>query len=324
MAKVVLVTGGRGFAASHLIERLRTEGDEVVSVVRDNTPDVPETRVTEVFGDIRDHQFILRALVDYSVTHVAHLAAQAIVPKALQNPYETWDSNVRGTYSVLEACRRYSRLEGILVASSDKALGSQDKLPYLESDQPRGIYPYDASKVATEIVSRSYQKTYDLPIAISRCANLYGPGDTNRSRIIPDTILSTLDGQPVQIRSDGTPERDYLYIKDAVYGLAILMDRAEEFKGEVFHFGTETPVRVIDLVERILRLMSSTKLRPVILGQAKAEIDTQYMSAQKAKHRLHWAPITPLDEGLQKTIAWWRQRAGQYRGVYDYEMGYRG
>ncbi len=319
----VLVTGGRGFAASHLIGTLRSNDYEVISLVRDNIPHERATdpNVTEVYGDIRDVDLLYRVLVDYSVTHVAHLAAQAIVPKALDNPFETWEANARGTYTVLEACRRYGKAEGIIVQSSDKALGTQPDLPYTESAPLNGIYPYDASKAASELIARSYHKTFGLPIVISRCANLYGPGDRNRSRIIPDTVVSTLQGQRVTIRSDGTPQRDFLFIQDAVYGLRLLLEEASQYGGEVFHFGTGMPISVLDLVTHILQTMKRTDLQPVILKQARGEIDVQYLSAEKARRLLKWEPSITLDRGLAETIVWWRKETGIYDQVYSYEIG---
>lgn len=311
--RVAFITGAQGFVAGRLSAYLFGKGYEVIGLTRDATP----TRLAlDVRGDIRDQDLVYRVLVQYNVSHVYHLAAQALVTKALENPLETWDSNVHGTYSVLEACRRYGRAESILVQSSDKALGMAP-LPYIEDSPLNGIFPYDASKAAAEIVARSYRATYKLPIVISRCSNIYGPGDENLSRIIPDTIVKTLEGKRVQIRSDGTPSRDYVYIDDVVAGLTTLSERAGEFVGEVFHFGSGLPVRVIDLVRHILSTMGRFS-EPEILGTAKAEIDVQYMSVEKAKRLLDWTPKTSMDEGLRQTIEWWKHRlivrvGGSYR-----------
>jgi len=305
MIRRAFVTGGRGFVGAWLVNELLNHGYHVVSLVRDNVGGREPIRreLIEVSGDTRDVDLLFRILTDYDITFVFHLAAQAYVTKALINPFETWDSNVRGTYALLDICRRYRELQGVYIMSSDKAYGSSPA-PYREDTPLTGTYPYDATKYVTEIAARSYAATYGLPVVIGRPSNIYGPGDLHPTRLIPGTILSVLEGEPPIIRSDGLPSRDYLYVTDIVRGIRILGEKAQEFAGEAFNFGTGIPIRVLDLVNKILKLMNSN-LEPNVQGTARAELDIQYIDATKAQRLLGWSPRVSLDDGLRETIAWW-------------------
>lgn len=301
---VILITGATGFLGGHVIRRLGDAGHHIVSLVRDWTSQRPPHHVVEVRGDVRDHDTIYRVLHDYGCTHVVHLAAQSIVPVAMGSRLETFDVNVRGTYALLEACRRYAKLAGVIVASSDKALGSQPP-PYVEEMWPNGVYPYDASKACAELIARSYATTDGLPVAVIRMANMYGPGDRNITRIVPYTIRQALRGEPVEIRSDGTPVRDYVFVDDVARGIVLLLGYLPQYAGQTFHFGTNKGISVITLVRMILALTNPVPIR--ILGVAQGELDAQYVSAEKAKRLLGWEPTTPLDAGLQTTVTWWKE-----------------
>lgn len=312
----VLVTGATGFVGGWLAEELAARGARVVALVRDFEPlamgvhpGLWESAV-RVPGDVRDLDAVRRALADYGVTACFHLAAQASVVSALADPAGTFDANVRGTWSVLEACRLAGTLDRIVVASSDKAYGDQDRLPYEEDASPlAGRYPYDASKAAAEFVAVSYARTYGLPIAITRNGNTYGGGDLAGHRLVPEAIQAVLAGRRPVIRSDGTLERDYLYVKDAVAGylaLAEQMDRPELW-GEAFNLGTGVPVSVLDLVRLVLKVAGSD-LEPDVRGTATHEISRQYLSYAKAERLLRWKPAYSLEEGLRETLEWYRSR----------------
>jgi CDP-glucose 4,6-dehydratase len=235
------------------------------------------------------------------------------VGTASRSPLSTFESNVRGTWNLLEACRMCPRLiERIVVASSDKAYGAHEHLPYTEDTPLQGRFPYDASKSCADLISLSYHATYGLPLAITRCGNLYGGGDINFNRLIPGTIRSVLRGERPIVRSDGTFVRDYFYVRDAVAAYLELAERLphEQFTGQAFNFGTETPVSVVDLVGLILALMGRSDLEPVILNEANHEIPRQYLDCTKARQLMQWEPAFTLDAGLRETIAWYRERLG--------------
>lgn len=320
--RTVLVTGAGGFVASWVCNALVDAGATVVGIVRDSPGErlldrhgIRE-RMSIVHGSIVDYATVERALNEYEVDTVLHLAAQAIVGAANRSPLSTFESNVKGTWNVLEACRVSRPDARVVVASSDKAYGDQPALPYREDSPLNGLYPYDASKVCTDVLARSYASTYGLAVAVTRCANIYGGGDLNWSRLIPGTIRSVLAGEDPVIRSDGTPERDYLYVTDAAAAYLALAERAadEGVRGRAFNFGWGEPVSALALVKRILEASGSTA-QPQILGQAKGEIDRQYLDSTVARQVLGWQPRVPLTEGLRSTIAWYADYLGREVGM---------
>ena len=264
-------------------------------------------RINVVRGDVADQELLERVLGEYEVENVFHLAAQTVVGIANSNPVSTFESNIRGTWSLLEACRRSPRVRAIVIASSDKAYGSQAKLPYAEDMPLQGRHPYDVSKSCADLIAQSYAHTFNLPVAITRCGNFYGGGDLNWNRIVPGTIRSALRNQRPVIRSDGNYVRDYLYVEDgseAYLLLAEQLSRDAALRGAAFNFSTETPITVLDLVKRILKTMDSN-LQPEIRNEVSYEIREQFLSAERARQRLRWTPQFTLDEGLKRTIAWY-------------------
>jgi len=312
----VLVTGAAGFIGGWLTQELVQRGAAVVCLVRDHVPhsllSQPALwqKVTVVRGDLGDQALLERALGEYEVRTVFHLAAQTIVPIANRNPISTFETNVAGTWSLLEACRRSPAVREIVVASSDKAYGPSSELPYREEHRLEGKNPYDVSKSCADLIAQSYAATYRLPLAITRCANCYGGGDENPSRLVPGTIRSVLQGERPVIRSDGRFVRDYLYVEDAAAAYLLLAEELAErpeLVGEAFNFSNEAPLSVLEMVRAILRVMDSS-LEPLILGEARGEITEQTLSAEKARRLLGFRPRFDLDEGLGRTIAWYRTR----------------
>ncbi|MCK4589176.1 MAG: GDP-mannose 4,6-dehydratase [Nanoarchaeota archaeon] len=312
--KNVFITGADGFIGGWLTKVLVEKGANVIVIVRDmkkkSALDLHgiKDKVTVVQGDIIDYELVLRALNENDVEYVFHLAAQAIVGVASRSPLSTFESNIKGTWTILEAARNVSTIKGVIVASSDKAYGDQDKLPYTEDQPLLGLYPYDASKACADILARSYVKSYGLSVAVTRNANTYGGADMNISRIVPDTVISSLQGKELIIRSDGTLERDYMYIKDAVDAyltLAASLAR-EDIKGQAFNFGAGKPVSVLDLFKLIIRL-TGREIEPKITGKATNEIDKQYLSVEKVQRLLNWSPQYSLEEGLKETIEWYKE-----------------
>lgn len=312
----VLVTGATGIVGSWLCAELLKRGAHVVALIKDIDPqsELIRTknlrRITVVNGRLEDYWTVESAINQHDIQVVFHLGAQAIVGSALRSPLQTFETNIRGTYNVLEACRSHNELvQGIVVASSDKAYGAHDKLPYTEDSPLIGRNPYDVSKTCADIIAQSYYETYGLPIGIARCGNIYGGGDLNWSRIVPATIRSFVFEQSPVIRSDGTFVRDYLYVKDAVNGyiqLAESLDR-DAVKGQAFNFGNESPVTVLELVSEIQMLMKTQYLNPNVLGTTSSEIHSQYLSAAKARELLGWSPDNDLKSGLMETISWYRE-----------------
>jgi CDP-glucose 4,6-dehydratase len=313
-----LVTGASGLLGGWLVKRLMAQGADVVCLVRDWVPQSELFRsgltdqVKLVRGDVCDQSMLERALGEYEIQTVFHLAAQTIVGIANRNPVSTFETNIGGTWSLLEACRRSPRVSGIIVASSDKAYGDHEQLPYSEETPLQGRHPYDVSKSCADLITQAYATTYGLPVAITRCGNLYGGGDLNWNRIIPGTIRSVLRGQVPVIRSDGLSVRDYFFVED---GAAAYMQLAEqltnnpELKGEAFNFSNESQVTVLEVVDSILSLMGSN-LVPEVLNEASNEIRHQYLDATKARRMLDWSPLFNLDEGLERTIAWYKTFLG--------------
>lgn len=309
------VTGATGLLGSTLVKKLLEQGAPVTCLVRDWVPKSHLVlsgdleRVNVVRGELEDRDVVLRAINEYEIETVFHLGAQTIVGTASRSVLSTFEANIRGTWNVLEACRACSKtVKRVVVASSDKAYGSHDRLPYTEQAPLQGRFPYDVSKSCTDLLAFSYFHTFGLPVGITRCGNLYGAGDLNFNRIIPGTIRSVLLGERPVIRSDGKFVRDYFYVEDAVEAymqFAEHMDR-REVHGEAFNFGTETPKTVIDLVGLILRLMKREDLQPVILNEAANEIREQYLDCTKAREKLAWKARYPLEAGLERTIEWYR------------------
>jgi CDP-glucose 4,6-dehydratase len=310
----VLVTGGTGLLGGWLVQRLLSFGASVVCLVRDWAPQAELARsgaldqVAVVRGDVCDQTLLERTLGEYEVSTVLHLAAQAIVGIANANPGSTFETNIAGTWRLLEACRRSPRVQQIVLASSDKAYGDAPTLPYTEDTPLCGKHPYDVSKSCADLIAQSYFHTYKLPVAITRCGNFYGGGDLNWNRIVPGTIRAIVRDERPLIRSDGQFVRDYFYVED---GAAAYMHLAEqlaarpELAGHAFNFSNESQVTVLELVERILQALDS-ELEPVVLGQASHEIRLQHLSAAKARELLAWAPLFTLEEGLTRTVSWYQ------------------
>lgn len=307
------VTGGTGLVGGWLVRRLVESGADVVCLVRDWVPQSQLlgqellNRVTIVRGDVCDQGTLERTLGEYEIDTVIHLAAQTIVPIANRNPVSTFESNIGGTWSLLEACRRSPTVRQIVLASSDKAYGDCTALPYDESTPLAGRYPYDVSKSCADLIAQSYAVSYSLPVVVTRCGNFYGGGDLNWNRLVPGTIRSVLRHQQPVVRSDGTLVRDYFYVEDGAAAYMLLAERMADDRslaGEAFNFSNEAQMSVLELVERILRAMGST-VRPEVRNEATNEIRRQYLSAAKARTRLGWAPLFSLDEGLARTIHWY-------------------
>lgn len=312
------VTGASGFLGGWLVRDLVERGADVICLVRDWSPNSEFVRsglsdlVTIVRGDVSDQALIERVLGEYEIGTVFHLAAQTIVGVGNRNPISTFETNIRGTWTVLESARRSPSVGQVLVASSDKAYGAQDDLPYTEDAPLRGSHPYDVTKSAADLIAQSYASTYDLPVAISRCGNLYGGGDLNWNRIVPGTIRSVLRGNPPVIRSNGLFVRDYIYVEDASAAYIRLAEELAVNKslyGQAFNFSNESPITVLDLVGKILDMMNSTFV-PNIHNEASNEIREQYLSSDKSRKMLEWEPRFDLESGLKSTIEWYRDFLG--------------
>lgn len=327
----VLVTGATGLLGGWLVKELSELGAEIVALVRDGSPKsmfVSEgwtQRVNTVHGSLDDISLMRRAIVDYECRTVFHLAAQTLVGVGKKDPVGTLEANVRGTWNLLEACRQ-AGVEQIVVASSDKAYGSSDHLPYLETHPLQGQYPYDVSKSCADLIAHMYAVTYGVPVCVTRCGNLFGGGDLNFSRTIPGLILATLRNERFLIRSDGKFVRDFLYVKDAVHAYMLLAQKMAEDKslhGEAFNFSLEVKLTVLDIVEKVLAMMGRADLEPVIQNIASSEIREQYMLAEAARKRLGWAPRFGLDKGLQETIAWYTEFVRRADGAAGQASGKR-
>jgi CDP-glucose 4,6-dehydratase len=311
----VFVTGGTGLLGSWLVKQLLEAGSNVVCLVRDWVPQSELVRsrrieqVNTVRGDIVDRDLIERTLGEYEVEVVFHLAAQTIVGIANRNPVSTFSTNIEGTWNLLEACRRSPKVASIVVASSDKAYGDQEHLPYDETMPLQGRHPYDVSKSCADLIAQTYAVSYNLPVAITRCGNFYGGGDLNWNRVVPGTIRSIIRGERPVVRSDGNFVRDYFYVEDGAAAYMLLAERLASYaglRGQAFNFSNESQVSVLDMVELILRKMKSS-LRPEILNQASNEIRHQFLSAERARTMLNWQPRFTLESGLDRTLAWYRE-----------------
>lgn len=310
----VFVTGCTGLLGSWLTKALVERGANVTGLIRDLVPKSNlnwsgfNDKINIVRGEVEDYFLLERTINEYEIDTVFHLAAQTIVTIANRNPISTFESNIKGTWNILEACRMAPLVKRIIVASSDKAYGDQEKLPYDENTPLEGRHPYDVSKSCADLLCRAYFETYKLPVCVTRCGNFYGGGDLNFNRIVPGTIRSVLNNERPIIRSDGTLVRDYFYIEDAVEAYILLAERIEELKiqGEAFNFSNELQITVLELVNKIIKIMGCN-LKPKILNEATNEIKHQYLSAKKAREILNWKPKYTLKEGLQRTVKWYKE-----------------
>jgi CDP-glucose 4,6-dehydratase len=315
-SRPTLVTGGTGLLGGWLVARLVELGADVVCLVRDWVPRsrLLSSGLTEsvqlVRGDVRDQALLERVLGEYEVQSVFHLAAQTIVGIANRNPISTFETNVQGTWALLEACRRSGLVRQIVFASSDKAYGANEVLPYDETTPLQGRHPYDVSKSCADLIAQAYATSFGLPVAITRCGNFYGGGDLNWNRIVPGTIRSALRGERPVIRSDGTLIRDYLYVEDGVEAYLTLAEALVEGKaapGSAYNFGHNKQVTVLELVREVLSLCGRTDLTPDVRNEASNEIPHQYLDSTKARRELGWEPRFELRQGLERAVDWYRR-----------------
>ena len=313
----VLITGATGFVGTWLVKDLVERGADVVALIRDDIPNSPirwmgiyDQMFAAPRGDITDYRSVKRIFNEYEIDSCFHLAAQPIVGIAKIDPVNTFNVNIKGSWNILEAARTSESLKRLVIASTDKVYGESVKLPITEDHPLLAAYPYDASKACMERLAHTYFTTYGLPVAITRCCNIYGGGDLNFSRIIPGAIKSVIFDQNPVIRSDGTPVRDFIFVKDAATAYIVLAGQMGKrgVDGEAFNFGSKAPINMLDLVNKIIKVSGSTKLKPEVQGTKKpdAEIDKQFLSSEKAKRILGWSPKFNLESGLKETIEWFK------------------
>ena len=315
----VFVTGCTGIIGSWLTIALVDAGAEVVGLVRDEDPRSHLVRsgyyrrIVRVRGDIADRELLERTCHQYSPQTIFHLAAQPLVTVAEHAPLLTFETNVRGTWNLLEAARRQQSPPHVVIASSDKAYGDQDRLPYDEGMPLKGRYPYDVSKSCADLIAMCYARTYGLPVGVTRCGNVYGGGDLHWDRIVPGTIRLALRGERPILRSDGTLTRDYIYVKDVVHAYLSLAERLDdpEIQGQAFNFGLDDPKTVLEVTYAVLRAVGRPDLEPIVLGRAQHEIRHQYLNAAKARRMLNWSPRYTLEEGLRETVEWYKAYLGE-------------
>lgn len=311
--KAVLITGHEGFLGSWLTKTLVEAGAVVTGIdkaapKRVSVLDGIRDQFSAIKGNIANARKVSEVIESSQPEFVFHLAAEAIVGRAKSDPVNTFKSNIQGTWNVLEACRLSQGISAVVVASSDKAYGSHDVLPYREDAPLQGRHPYDCSKSCTDLLCQSYFESYALPVCITRCGNIYGPGDLNFSRIVPDAIRCALKGRSLVIRSNGALTRDYIYVEDIVEAYVILAEQMgrKNLAGEAFNFSNEEPQSVLEFVERIVKAVGGPAIKPTILNQAQDEIPDQYLSAEKARQILNWKSRFSIEDGLAKAIDWYR------------------
>ena len=315
----VYVTGASGFLGGWLVAELNRRGANVVGLVRDVSSTAKQKLIPDcqlgftVFGSLEDYELQLRTVNEYEVDTVFHLGAQPIVGIANRNPMSTFEANIRGSWSLLEACRQVPTVKRIVIASSDKAYGDQARLPYDETMPLQGMHPYDVSKSCADLIAQTYHNTYGTPVCITRCGNFFGGGDLNFSRIVPSVIRSGLRGECPVIRSDGTMIRDYVYVRDVAMFYMHLAEAMEDsgLHGHAFNYSTESQLSVLDITRLTLRAMDREDLEPVVLNEAKGEILHQYLSAAKAREMLNWSPQYSVEEALRETVDWYRAYFGR-------------
>jgi len=311
--KKVLVTGYDGFLGAHLTKKLLEFEAKIVGIDIAKKKTYPilknlQKKVETIKGDVAHLTLVNKIIEKYRPEIIFHLAAQAIVGEAVNIPIRTFKSNIEGTWNILEACKRKKFIEGVVVASSDKAYGEHKLLPYKEETPLRGIYPYDVSKSCADLLANTYFKTYSIPVCVTRCGNIFGPGDLHFSRIIPDAMRSIIKNKRFVIRSDGRFTRDYIYVEDVVRGYILLAEKMKKFKlsGQSFNFSNERPLTVLELFKKITEVSGRYNLKPRVLNRVKYEIKHQYLSSKKARKMLGWKPECVLEEGLIKTLQWYR------------------
>ena len=312
--KRVFITGAAGLLGSWLTAELLDQGADIVGLIRDRVPQSPLvltsniSRINIVHGNICDYALMERVIAEYEVDTVFHLAAQTQVGIANRAPVSTFETNIKGTWVVLEAARHNPTVQRVLVASSDKAYGDQTELPYHEDSPMQGLHPYDVSKSCADLIARTYANTYDLSVAVTRFANLYGGGDLNWNRLIPGTMRSVLRGERPIVRSDGTFKRDYIYVRDAVRGYMMLAEQFDQvaISGEAFNFGLDCPISVLEVINSIIAQSDYPDLEPIILDEVEHEIQDQYLSSEKVGNVLGWEPQYTLETGLKETMEWYR------------------
>jgi CDP-glucose 4,6-dehydratase len=320
----VLITGGQGFIGCWVTEALLDRRAEVVAVIRDepaNSRFAIEgmgARVTRVRADLRDMAELLRIVNEYSIEAVFHLAAQTIVGTAHRSPLSTFETNIRGTYNLLEACRLAGSVNRVVVASSDKAYGAHEKLPYAESAPLQPTFPYDVSKACTDLIARSYFSTYGLPVAVTRLANVYGGGDFNFSRIIPETARALIEDRRPVLRSDATPQRDFIYAEDAASAYVAIgeaLDR-DDVAGRAFNAGAGSPISVKEVVAKLIAV-SGKHIEPDVRGKGAppGEIDRQFLDSRLIRDTLGWKPQWDLEDGLRATYRWYEQNLDRLPAV---------
>jgi len=311
--KNVLITGYEGFLGSHISSTLLNYGARIwgldIKIHREQIilSNKELKRISIIKGSVENFSLVSKIIRENKIEYIFHLAAKALVNECLKKPIKCFSTNIKGTWNVLEAARNNNTIKAIIIASSDKAYGSHKKLPYTEAAPLLGNHPYDVSKSCADLIAYTYFYSYGLPVAITRCGNIYGPGDFNFSRIVPDTIRCALSEKALLIRSDGKFTRDYVFVDDIINGYILLAEKLAPLKlgGEAFNFSSENPISVLELVGKIYRIVGK-KPNYRILGTAKYEIKHQYLSAAKARKILGWKPRYILKEGLKRTIKWYR------------------
>lgn len=312
--KRVLITGCAGFLGSWLTSELVLSGAEVVGIIRDRVPNsqlsVSGTikHITVVNGDVCDYELVERVIAEYEIDLIFHLAAQTIVSIANRVPLSTFETNIKGTWTILEASRRNPTIQGVIIPSSYKAYGDQTLLPYHEDAPLRANHPYDVSKSCVDLLAQTYAHTYQLPVVVTRFANIYGGGDLNWNRLVPGTIRSVVRRERPVIRSDGTFSRDYLFVADAVDGYLMIGEAMTDpaIHGQAFNFGLERPISVLDLVNTIIEISDCPQLEPIILNEVQNEVADQYSVSEKARSILGWKPQHTIGQGLSETMVWYR------------------